>query len=428
VKAKPPYLPALDGIRAYAILAIVLLHVLGVARVLPGSHGRGFEIVAWGTVGNALAAFFIISGFVLMLGVLARGGDPGPLRRFYARRAVRIYPAYWLVLLIALPLSAVALSRVVAPIQPTISSPIEVVVQFLGLPMPARMFDASMPVVFWVDPVLWFVSVIVGFYLVFPLIARWYARHPWIGAVAAAVITLAWVWAASHLNGVFREIEGGHAAGWVVKLIAVEQLPGWAFSFGIGMTAASAYTRLTKAYPAERLARAAIRLAPLALAALALSVYLFGHDAADNDIKSLAPTIVRTSPLIPVLYSLSLAFAMSVILLGPQAVQRPFTNAPIRRLGELSYGIFLIHYIVAVYVGVVVLGIPADGSWGSAAALFAVALAGSALFAYLSLRFVERPARAWVARRLATDRAAQAVPEEAPAARPVPAAPLRSPP
>jgi peptidoglycan/LPS O-acetylase OafA/YrhL len=385
------------------------LHTLGVAAVLPGYRGRGFEIVAWGTLGNALAAFFIISGFSLMLGVLARGGEPGPLRRFYARRAVRIYPAYWLTLLVALVVMAIELPPAgIASPDSGISSPAEVVVQFAGLEMPARMLDSSMQVGFGVDPVLWFVSVILGFYLVFPLIARPYSRHPLLGLALAAAITVGWVLAADHLNGIFTAVEGNHAAGWVVRLIAVEQLPGWAFSFGVGMTAAWAYLRLTERYSPQGLSRAAIRLAPFALIALALSVYLFGREATDSDFRVIAPTIVRTHPWIPMLYSASLTAAMLLVLVGPERARSPFVNAPIRRLAELGYGIFLIHYLVAIYLCVMVLDLPQNGSLYVALAYYVIVLPVSALFAYCSLRFVERPARAWVSRRLETDREAPA--------------------
>ena len=421
-------MPAIDGFRAYAVVAIVALHTLGFSEALPGPHRRAFELVAWGTLGNALAAFFIISGFALMLGVFARGGNPGPLSRFYAMRAVRIYPAYWLTLLLALALISIKLPPPSVVSHAGISSPAEVVVQFAGLQMPARMFDASMPVGFGVDPVLWFVSVILGFYLLFPLIARSYSRHPLVGLTIAAAITVGWVWSANHLLGIFTAVEGHNGADWVVRLIAVEQLPGWAFSFGVGMTAAWVYVRLTDRYSPVQLSRLAIRLTPIALFALALSVYLFGNEATNSDFKVIAPTMVRTSPWIPLLYSLSLTGAMLVVLIGPTLMRKPFVNAPVRRLGELGYGIFLVHYLIAVYLGVMVLHLPQDGSAQAAASYFVVVLAVSALFSFCSLRFIERPARARAVYRLATE---QETPthsdreEEAAVARTVGTTPLR---
>jgi len=88
---------------------VVLLHVLGLAGVLVAEHGELFQVLVWGTVGNVIDVFFIISGFVLFLPVIARGGDLGGVRSFYIRRAARIYPAYWLSLVVLLVLMAIEL-------------------------------------------------------------------------------------------------------------------------------------------------------------------------------------------------------------------------------------------------------------------------------------------------------------------------------
>ncbi|MBM3667141.1 MAG: acyltransferase [Actinobacteria bacterium] len=176
------------------------------------------------------------------------------------------------------------------------------------------------------------------------------------------------------------------------------------------MTAAWAYVRLTESRPREQLERLALRAAPLALLALAGSVYLFGHEAGFSDV--VAPTVARTSATIPIVYSASLAAVMLVVLLGPPFLQRPFVNAPIRRLAELSYAIFLIHVVVGIYLGVMVLDLPRDGTLADVALFYVVVLTASILYAYASLRFVERPARAW-ARRL-TAPAAPSAPRQTP--------------
>ena len=57
------------------------------------------------------------------------------------------------------------------------------------------------------------------------------------------------------------------------------QLPFWAFSFGLGMTGAWAYVRLRDRVDAQRLRRLAGRCQVAALIALAFFVYLAGHYA-----------------------------------------------------------------------------------------------------------------------------------------------------
>ena len=93
-------MPQLDGLRAVAIAAVLWQHGFpdGTAWV---------HALPWGTAGVRL--FFVLSGF-LITGILlecrdlADRGEVGTghvLRRFYARRALRILPIYYGVLIVA---------------------------------------------------------------------------------------------------------------------------------------------------------------------------------------------------------------------------------------------------------------------------------------------------------------------------------------
>jgi peptidoglycan/LPS O-acetylase OafA/YrhL len=87
------HLPALDLVRGLAI-ALVLVHNISwtEARVtLPEKLWSGFVELGW--VGVQL--FFVLSGF-LITGILADDrGRPRPLRSFYIRRVLRIFPLYY---------------------------------------------------------------------------------------------------------------------------------------------------------------------------------------------------------------------------------------------------------------------------------------------------------------------------------------------
>jgi len=91
----PPrqHLPALDGVRAAAVLLVLLAH--GTARFEPG----GLHMpVGW--IGVDL--FFVLSGF-LISNLLFREDDRFgsiSLSRFYVRRSLRIWPLYYGVLLL----------------------------------------------------------------------------------------------------------------------------------------------------------------------------------------------------------------------------------------------------------------------------------------------------------------------------------------
>ena len=90
------YIPVLDGLRAGAILAVIVCHVNQayggpfMAGVVNGSMAM---VLGWGWVGVDL--FFVLSGF-LITGILYDSkGSRGYFRNFYARRALRIMPLYY---------------------------------------------------------------------------------------------------------------------------------------------------------------------------------------------------------------------------------------------------------------------------------------------------------------------------------------------
>lgn len=89
---------------------------------------------------------------------------------------------------------------------------------------------------------------------------------------------------------------------------------------------------------------------------------------------------------------------MGAVALGPAYMLKPFVNRAATWLAEVSYGLYLIHLVVGTFVGLA-LGLPRDGAPGTIALWFLVVLPLSLGYAYLSVRFVERPVRRW-ARRL----------------------------
>ena len=89
----PGYIPQFDGLRGIAILLVLIGHS-GFLEALP--HARMLEYARFG-----VDLFFVLSGF-LITGILADSkGAPNYFRNFYVRRALRIWPLYYLVLFLA---------------------------------------------------------------------------------------------------------------------------------------------------------------------------------------------------------------------------------------------------------------------------------------------------------------------------------------
>ncbi|HTC52519.1 MAG TPA: acyltransferase [Steroidobacteraceae bacterium] len=92
------HLPALDGVRGLAILAVLLFHFLAPTNPTGLADRAITWLFAYGALGVDL--FFILSGF-LITGILYDSrNDPGYFRNFYMRRVLRIFPLYYGVLII----------------------------------------------------------------------------------------------------------------------------------------------------------------------------------------------------------------------------------------------------------------------------------------------------------------------------------------
>jgi peptidoglycan/LPS O-acetylase OafA/YrhL len=83
------YYPALDGLRGVAILLVVFLHNFGFMNYF-----------FFGWLGVDL--FFVLSGFLITEILLKTIGQKHFLRNFYMRRVLRIFPLYYLALIICL--------------------------------------------------------------------------------------------------------------------------------------------------------------------------------------------------------------------------------------------------------------------------------------------------------------------------------------
>jgi peptidoglycan/LPS O-acetylase OafA/YrhL len=95
------HMPELDSLRGVAILLVLFYHGYFQSYDVTGLHGlaKGFvEATRPGWLGVNL--FFVLSGF-LITGILIRSKSNNDYyRRFYARRALRILPAYYTLLLL----------------------------------------------------------------------------------------------------------------------------------------------------------------------------------------------------------------------------------------------------------------------------------------------------------------------------------------
>src|SRR5438876_8229990 len=91
-----PHMPQLDALRAFAVLAVLLHHFINI---------KGLDFAFEG-----VKLFFVLSGF-LITGILLRGRETmavagktwsSVIKNFYFRRALRIFPLYYLLIFFGL--------------------------------------------------------------------------------------------------------------------------------------------------------------------------------------------------------------------------------------------------------------------------------------------------------------------------------------
>jgi peptidoglycan/LPS O-acetylase OafA/YrhL len=386
-----PVVGVFDGFRALAILAIVVFHCLEVSgtTIALGGSGVGSSVVgpfAW-ALPLGVTALFIISGFVVYLPTVARGGEFGNVGHYALRRAARILPAYWVALVVAIILLLVVSAPL--PDAGTFTSHVFMLQNW------GRIAVDNYAIGFGVIPPVWTLSLEAAFYVLLPLIAGWWLRRPFIGLAISAAIMISWILVTDNIGSVASTLGIDLSSDVESRILAQNgrQFPVYAFAFGCGMTGAVVYIRMRARGVGRAMKATAGWVAIAGGASLLLFTYLTGHRAitdyeAYNSEVSIWLSLGQTA---------SMAIFFVALSVAPRALQRPFSNGPIRWLGDISYGIYLIHFAVLWFV-LEEFSLSVDGSVGAAAAWFAVIIPASVVYGYLSARFIERPLRRWAHR------------------------------
>ena len=164
------FIPTLDGLRGIAIILVMLHHFTyyrpetGIDRVLAG-------VPLFGWVGVDL--FFVLSGFLITGILLDTRGSKRYFTSFYARRTLRIFPLYYLVLFLAL----VVLPRFPS-VHTVLAGDIEMPPQWPYWLYLTNFSVADRGFVHgWVD-VAWSLAIEEHFYLVWPLVIWLFPTRP----------------------------------------------------------------------------------------------------------------------------------------------------------------------------------------------------------------------------------------------------------
>jgi len=141
------YIPELDGLRSFAIISVMLVH-LGIYSHMPSVFVHG---------GMGVDLFFVLSGYLITGILLDAKGKRGYYRNFFARRGLRIWPLYYVVLV-----ATVLISRAAPPFGFQVDG-------WLGFfAYTCNISNLAWPP--WPIAVIWSLCVEEQFYLVWPML------------------------------------------------------------------------------------------------------------------------------------------------------------------------------------------------------------------------------------------------------------------
>ncbi|GGS79731.1 acyltransferase [Planobispora rosea] len=388
---RPPgaddYLDALDGMRAVAALTVLLYHVaIESGEALKDTYMGA--LLSRGDIGVPI--FFTLSGLLLYrpFAVAAITGGPGQSVRTYLRkRALRILPAYWLVVVVAM----FAWSR----------DHVTDVGTWLYLLLLGQNYNPD-PWWFGLGPKglaqMWSLSVEMSFYLALPVIAAVLGRYarragPAPGARArrllrglAAMAAISYAWAVFSFVPFYQP----HLNLWLPRSLAY-------FAGGMALAVLIVWARAEPEGPASRTARAVTASWGSCWSVAAIA---FGFAASPvTGVRFLGVENLWTG-----LFELALYGIVAVALVAPVALSAPddtplnrFLSGRIMRyLGKISYGVFLWQFVVLFLWYEMTDQEPWTGNFPVnlvAVTFFTVVLAD------LTYRFVEEPARRLGSRR-----------------------------
>jgi peptidoglycan/LPS O-acetylase OafA/YrhL len=358
-------LPALDGVRGLAILAVLLFHFVAPTR----PHGPVDAAITWLFAYGALGVdlFFVLSGF-LITGILYDSrADPAYFRNFYMRRVLRIFPLYYGVLVVvflAVPaIPALRGSEIAALSDKQAWAWLYAVNIYLAIHGG------------WVLSYIthfWSLAVEEQFYLVWPLVVWLLAARPRLFltfSLATAVASFGSRIVASFLG---------------VSLTATTVLtPFQLDSLAIGGFLAVFLRQPGGETGARRL------IVPMALAGLGLLILQFGarHFTAHGaELQSLRSGAFR----------LLLAALLLKALLAPSMSgwSRFFRSGPMITLGKYSYGLYVYHHFFSYYFAKQELDLTLAAVIGSQVAALAIltvgGMAASMAIAWLSYEYFEK--------------------------------------
>jgi peptidoglycan/LPS O-acetylase OafA/YrhL len=369
ISIAPQHYPALDGLRGLAVLMVFIFHYGGGLK----SHLVPVRLVGILTEAGwvGVMVFFALSGFLITGHFFDSRGEPHRLRNFYMRRILRIFPLYFLVLLI----STVASLQHGYPWP--LMKPLGYYALFLqdlpNLAILSMYYPSPLPIYH-----LWSIAVEEQFYLFWPLLMLLVRTR------RAALGLALWIFT---FSAIFRLVVYGLPSLAVYRYTQVFDKFLFTHAGGLALGCAAALAiRSSKAGRKSTSSRTINRWATGAFF-LGLAVFLYS--------SFLSKSFYLASPIqfIVGLPGICLAAAAAIpILIRVGPARNILSASPLRALGRVSYGFYVFHIFLQPLFDLIGTAIThtTSGDMYQLVRLLA-AFPISLLAAWLSYHFLERP-------------------------------------
>lgn len=360
-KVRRRFFPAVEGMRGFAALAVLVGHVLVFSY---GETGTRHTIGVWlGVLG--VTVFFVISGFLLYRPFLAarhEGKGVGAVTpQYLIRRAVRIFPAYWV---------ALTGGAILVTLTGVFTGDWWIYYGLLQIYFPTKQLLGL--------PVAWTLCIEVSFYLALPLIALLLAKR---GAGSRHRHSLLWEFGVLAAFAVASLVFTAYAAYDPSISFLTNSIAGLLVWFVGGMMLAS----LQVIHPASLSLVRKLLARPELCWPLGAGLFLLAPLEALN---WLPPRILSfTFPLV-VGAGAALMMAPATLGDGGLLVRRALTNRWIVYAGTISYGIYLWHLPILVWLKT---HIPDVVQWHPLVTLTGLTLIGAVAAGSASWFVIEKP-------------------------------------
>jgi len=349
-----PVMPELDTLRGIAILGVLIYHGfywnIGLDKFAPKAQA----ILAFAGLGRlGVDLFFVLSGF-LITGILLRSrSQPTYYKRFYVRRALRIFPAYLLIILVLI-----------------VSGKTTFAFAALSLAYLSNLTPlVGVPITY---TVLWSLAVEEHFYFLWPFLVRRVSKLG-VASVCAAIIVLS---PFSRLMSYYAYVNDPFD-----KFIWNQ----YTWNALDGLACGAALSIWLNGYTVAR--RSLLKLSCFLLAVTGLMWITLWHWGIATRRNALGAAL----EVVPWNFAFTAILGL-FLLIGTTEHKRWVQSAPLQFLGRISYGLYLVHLLmfdVVDYLGKH--GLPGIGNATPGPLIWRASLAwtSSILIAYLSRKYFE---------------------------------------